>query len=85
MEDILFDHFKEHFNQATGTPFTHGILRKTFEYGGHNNNTNHLLDGILAFQKDDLPKEMTWLLSNFRRSRPPLSSHFPPEDIKLGF
>jgi hypothetical protein len=78
MESTLFTHFREHFNQATV------ILRETFGYGGHNANTQKLLDGTLTFDSTTLTQEMKWLLSNFRRSRPALDHHFPPEDIATG-
>jgi hypothetical protein len=83
MEQILHDHFQGHFNQAAGTPFTVAPWRSLFGYGGHNDNINKLLDGSLQI----LPTtpEMTALLNNFRRSRPPLSDVFPAEDIKIGF
>jgi hypothetical protein len=85
MERILHLHFRNHFNQATGTPFTVGVLRETFGYGGHNTNTQYLLDGKLQLSEDVISTEMKWLLSNFRRSRPPISAQFPAQDIQSGF
>jgi hypothetical protein len=83
IERNLHTHFKHHFNQATGTPFTHGILRQTFGYSGVTEQTEQLLDGTLPLI--DSTKEVQWLLQNIRRSRPPMSSYFPPQDIQQGF
>jgi hypothetical protein len=59
MEAILFKHFQDLFNQATGTPFTKVPLRETFGYGGHIANTDNLLDGELSIQNSNIITEMS--------------------------
>jgi hypothetical protein len=83
VETTLHTHFQYHFNQATGTPFTEGILRQVFGYSGVTEHTTKLLQGTLP--PLNTTKEVNWLLQNIRQSRPPMSSYFPPDDIKHGF
>jgi hypothetical protein len=83
METTLHRHFAEHFSQATGTPFTEGILNTTFGYSGVNTNTEKLLDNTLHLNQP--LAEMNTFLQQFKRSRPPLSDQFPTDDIINGF
>jgi hypothetical protein len=83
IENTLHSHFQQHFNQATGTPFTHGILRQTFGYSGVTEHTEALLRGELP--RLETSTAVQQFLLNIRRSRPAIPSHFPPQDMKQGF
>jgi hypothetical protein len=82
-EEVLHTHFQCHFGQATATPFTVSPLREIFGYGGHNDSVQQLLDDQLEIP--NVPVEIKRLLSNFKRSRPALSSTFQESDIMAGF
>jgi hypothetical protein len=79
----LQQHFGNHFNQASGTPFTKGTLYNTFGYSGVNENTQLLLNNNLNLQSES--KEMQTFLQQFKRAREPLTHTFPTTDIIQGF
>jgi hypothetical protein len=77
IEMALQSHFSDHFNQATGTPFTMAPLNTIFGYSGVTDITQKLLNNDLHITNQS--NEMQIFLQQFTRSRQHMNEHSPTE------